>query len=182
MVLEILTTSWQATAFRIGPRKTRSPPGWSLNFVVCKPVVKTASSPGNSTQWAKRANFTDCGRFLAQQIEIRSIEAVECNTTNQHFLPGLPNFMDRTNKTNLQSIYNRVTTLAKQRLAGLSRNTELDYCESYLFRNDHACGVKITAGPFTAKWYESNDEIEFFRGVTPLGTVSIHGDRGSKAA
>jgi len=165
MVLEILTTSWQATAFRIGPRKTWSPPGWSLNFVACKPVVKTASSPGNSTQWAKRANFTDCGRFLAQQIEIRSIEAVECNTTNQHFLPGLPNFMDRTNKTNLQSIYNRVTTLAKQRLAGLSRNTELDYCES-----------------FTAKWYESNDEIEFFRGVTPLGTVSIHGDRGSKAA
>jgi len=129
MVLEILTTSWQATAFRIGPRKTRSPPGWSLNFVACKPVVKTASSPGNSTQWAKRANFTDYGRFLAQQIEIRSIEAVECNTTNQHFLPGLPNFMDRTNKTNLQSIYNRVTTLAKQRLAGLSRNTELDYCD-----------------------------------------------------
>jgi len=90
--------------------------------------------------------------------------------------------MDRTNKTNLQSIYNRVTTLAKQRLTGLSRNTELDYCESYLFRNDHVCGVKITAGPFTAKWYESNDEIEFFRGVTPLGTVSIHGDRSSKAA
>ena len=90
--------------------------------------------------------------------------------------------MDRTNKTNLQSIYNHVTTLAKQRLAGLARNTELDYYESYLFRNDHVCGVKITAGAFTAKWYESNDEIEFFRGVTPLGTISIHGDRGSKAA
>ncbi len=90
--------------------------------------------------------------------------------------------MDRNNETSLQSIYNRVTMLAKQRLAGFSRNTELDYRESYLFRNDHVCGVKITAGPFVAKWYESDDKIEFFRDLTPLGTVSIHGDRGSKAA
>ena len=90
--------------------------------------------------------------------------------------------MDRANETNLQSIYNRVTTLAKQRLAGFSRSTELTYCESYLFRNDHACGVKITAGPFVAKWYESNDEIEFFRGITPLGTISLSSDRSSRAA
>ena len=90
--------------------------------------------------------------------------------------------MDRSTKANLQSIYNRVTMLAKQRLAGFSRNTELDCRESYLFRNDHICGVKITSGPFIAKWYETDDEIQFFRDITPLGTVSIHGQRGAKAA
>ena len=90
--------------------------------------------------------------------------------------------MDRSNKANLQSIYNHVTMLAKQRLAGFSRNAELDCRESYLFRNDHICGVKITSGPFIAKWYETDDKIQFFRDITPLGTVSIHGQRGAKAA
>ena len=90
--------------------------------------------------------------------------------------------MDQSTKANLQSIYNRVTMLAKQRLAGFSRSTELDCRESYLFRNDHICGVKITSGPFIAKWYETDDEIQFFRDITPLGTVSIHGQRGAKAA
>ena len=90
--------------------------------------------------------------------------------------------MDRSSETNLQSIYNRVTMLAKERIAGFSRNTDLDFREAYLFRNDHICGVKITAGSFVAKWYESDTEIQFFRDQTPLGTVSIEGDRGSKAA
>ena len=94
----------------------------------------------------------------------------------------LRNFMERSSETNLQSVFNRVTMLAKQRLAGFTRNAELDCRESYLFRNDHICGVKITSGPFVAKWYESDDEIQFFRDLTPLGTVSIHGDRGSKVA
>ena len=90
--------------------------------------------------------------------------------------------MDRPSETSLQSIYNRVTMLAKQRIAGFSRSADLDFREAYLFRNDHVCGVKITAGVFVAKWYESDTEIQFFRDQTPLGTVSIEGDRGLKAA
>lgn len=96
--------------------------------------------------------------------------------------PILPILMERQTEANLQSIYNHVSMLAKQRLAGFSRNTDLDFREAYLFRNDHICGIKITSGPFIAKWYESDDEIKFFRGIRPLGTVSIHGQRGAKAA
>lgn len=72
--------------------------------------------------------------------------------------------------------------LAKQRLAGFSRSGDLDFRESYLFRNDHICGVKITAGAFVAKWHESDEEIQFFRDQTPLGTVLVNGDRGAQAA
>lgn len=90
--------------------------------------------------------------------------------------------MERPNETSLQSIYNRVAMLAKQRMAGFSRNSEPDFRESYLFRNDHICGLKITAGAFVAKWYESDEEIQFFRDQTPLGTVSVDSDRGSQAA
>ena len=90
--------------------------------------------------------------------------------------------MDRPSETSLQSIYNRVTMLARQRIASFSRNTELDFRESYLFRNDHICGVKITSGAFVARWYESDEEIQFFRDQTPLGTVLVNGDRSSQAA
>ena len=90
--------------------------------------------------------------------------------------------MERPNETSIQSIYNRVAMLAKQRIASFSRSTDLDFREAYLFRNDHVCGVKITAGSFVAKWYESDTEIQFFRDQTPLGTVLVDGDRGTKAA
>ena len=72
--------------------------------------------------------------------------------------------------------------LAKQRIAGFSRSADLDFREAYLFRNQYICGVKITSGPFVAKWYEGDTEIQFFRDQTPLGTVSVEDDRGSKAA
>ena len=90
--------------------------------------------------------------------------------------------MDRPNENSLHSIYNRVTMLAKQRMASFSRGTDLDFREAYMFRNDHVCGVKITLGPFVAKWFESDEEIHFFRDQTPLGSVFVDGDRGSQAA
>jgi hypothetical protein len=72
--------------------------------------------------------------------------------------------------------------LARQRLTSFLRGQEADFRESYLFRNNHVCGVKISTGAFVAKWYEGDSEIQFFRDQSPLGTVAIESDRANRAA
>lgn len=85
-------------------------------------------------------------------------------------------------ETSIQSAFNRVSVMAKQRLMVFLRDKDPDFRESYLFRNDHVCGVKITAGAFVAKWHEGDAEIHFFRDQTALGTVLIDANRDQRAA
>lgn len=85
-------------------------------------------------------------------------------------------------ETPIQSVFNRVSMLAKQRLIVFLRDNKPDFRESYLLRNDHICGLKIIAGPFVAKWYEGTPEINFYRDQSPLGTVFIEPDRKNRAA
>ena len=69
----------------------------------------------------------------------------------------------------------------KDRLLGIARKPELDFRESYLFRSQHVCGIKITAGVFNAKWFEGDTEIQFYRDLTPIGTIAIAPDNQAKA-
>ena len=81
--------------------------------------------------------------------------------------------MKNSSSNQIESIYNQVTMAMKKRLFGIARKPELDFRESYLFRSEHVCGIKVTAGVFNAKWFEGDTEIQFFRDLTPIGTVAI---------
>jgi len=73
----------------------------------------------------------------------------------------------------IESVYSQVTLAMKNRLLGIARKPELDFRESYLFRSEHVCGIKITAGVFNAKWFEGDAEIQFYRDLTPIGTIAV---------
>ncbi|MEL7496179.1 MAG: hypothetical protein AAFN77_01125 [Planctomycetota bacterium] len=67
----------------------------------------------------------------------------------------------------------KLSLLARQRLAQMAR-TDIDRCqESFLFREDHFCGLRYSIGPFRATWFCGDSVIRFSRGGSPIGVVEI---------
>ena len=83
---------------------------------------------------------------------------------------------------NLADSILRVRGIAQSRL-GRFANLDRDVCrESYLFKNDHLCGIRFYLGSFKATWMLFAPEIEFFRGQNPIGSVGIEPTETRKAA
>ena len=66
-----------------------------------------------------------------------------------------------------------VSRIAQTRLARMA-NVDAKTCQlSYLFRDQHFCGIRYRANQFTAIWQVNEPEIAFFRGQTPVGMVEL---------
>ena len=75
-----------------------------------------------------------------------------------------------------------VRKIAHSRLARFSNLDPLECKESYLFRQDFFCGIKISLGPFRGVWHLEESVVQFFRNQTPLGEFALSGDQQRRAA
>ena len=75
-----------------------------------------------------------------------------------------------------------VRKLAKPQLAHFSK-LDADQCtESYLFKAEHFCGVKIILGAFEARWELGQSTIIIRRDATILQTLTIDDQSQQRAA
>ena len=66
-----------------------------------------------------------------------------------------------------------VRKVAHSQLANFAR-LDIDACtESYLFKDDHFCGIKIVLGSFQARWEVGLTSLTISRGANVLQTVSL---------
>lgn len=66
-----------------------------------------------------------------------------------------------------------VRKVAHSQLTSFAR-LEADACtESYLFKDDHFCGIKIVLGSFQARWEVGQTAVAISRGTNVLQTVSL---------
>lgn len=76
----------------------------------------------------------------------------------------------------------RVRNVAQSRLGSFAR-LNVDACtESYLFKNDHFCGIKIVLGNFHAVWEVGQTSVAIVRGGNVLQTVSLVPQQHRRAA
>ncbi len=68
-----------------------------------------------------------------------------------------------------------VRQVAHRQLANFAR-LDADACkESYLFKDDRFCGIKIVLGNFQARWEVGQNSVAISRGNNVLQTVSLDG-------
>ena len=66
-----------------------------------------------------------------------------------------------------------VRKVAHSQLASFAR-LDADACkESYLFKDDHFCGIKLVLGSFQARWEVGQTIVAISRGEQVLQTVSL---------
>jgi len=60
---------------------------------------------------------------------------------------------------------------------------DADACtESYLFKDDHFCGIKIELGSFKAQWKVGQTAVEISRGNKVMQTVSLDVESSERRA
>ena len=73
-----------------------------------------------------------------------------------------------------------VRKVAHSQLANFAR-MDVDACtESYLFKDDHFCGIKIVLGSFQARWEVGQTTVAISRGTNVLQTVSLDDDQAQR--
>jgi hypothetical protein len=69
-----------------------------------------------------------------------------------------------------------VRKVAHRHLASFARS-DADFCkESYLFKDERFCGIKIVLGHFQARWEVGQVNVEFRRGNQHLQTVALNAE------
>jgi hypothetical protein len=66
-----------------------------------------------------------------------------------------------------------VRKVAHSQLATFARLDAAACKESYLFKDDHFCGIKIALGSFQARWEVGHASLMISRGAKVLQTVSL---------
>ena len=68
--------------------------------------------------------------------------------------------------------FRKVRSKSHERLALISRS-DRECLESYLFRNDHLCGIRFRQAFFHADWFIGDDFIRVFRDSNEIGRMEI---------
>lgn len=75
-----------------------------------------------------------------------------------------------------------VRTIAHSQLATFAR-LDTDACtESYLFKDDRFCGIRIGLGSFQARWEVGQISVAILRGDNVLQTVSVNVQSSDESA
>lgn len=76
----------------------------------------------------------------------------------------------------------RVRKVAHSQLANFAR-LDADACtESYLFKDERFCGIKIVLGSFQARWEVGQTTLAISRGNSVLQTVSLDSESSDESS